>query len=427
MPVLNLNSAIRIIGGGPGGLCAATALSQQGFTNVKLFERDPSKCSAAQAYAVSLHQKTGLAALEAIGVNTDPLGRPGSSQFKILRSTGSHLLSLFPKQGDAEFHTQVNRQLLRDTLLDHLPDPNMLSWNKQCTSFTQTEDGPVRLTFQDGATEEADVVIAADGNKSLFRNTNIGVRRIYRELISVHGTIPAPKDKDLAPYIQEGSTIIVDGENTLFLNRVSNDPNDRSLRWTVTWPWPLEQLINIQETAERSRDLWRHYLVPRTVWLDWLDPVHELINSNDPAGLSFTAHYDVNMPPKWKPTQVTFLGDSGHPMVPFGGTGANHALNDAIQLAKLFKEGADNGAQVVDIVLQHDRATYERVLPAVVRSRQMAGFFHSNDVLDDLKFFKFFDLPVNKAHQFGWESDRHEEGEAMPTATPHWWQMGPSM
>ena len=58
---------IAIVGGGPGGLTLARLL-QQGGAQISVYERDRSRSARVQGSALDLHEDSGLAALEAVGL-----------------------------------------------------------------------------------------------------------------------------------------------------------------------------------------------------------------------------------------------------------------------------------------------------------------------------------------------------------------------
>lgn len=58
--------------------------------------------------------------------------------------------------------------------LTPLLDPNIIRFNKRCTSVQQGSSDQLLLHFADGTADEADLVIGADGIKSAVRNSVFG-------------------------------------------------------------------------------------------------------------------------------------------------------------------------------------------------------------------------------------------------------------
>lgn len=73
-----------------------------------------------------------------------------------------------------------------------LLNPDIAHFNKRCVSVEKTESGRHLLRFSDGAIHEADLVIGADGIKSMIRATVLGENRMgfsgsyaYRGLVPI--------------------------------------------------------------------------------------------------------------------------------------------------------------------------------------------------------------------------------------------------
>ena len=89
------------------------------------------------------------------------------------------------------------RAVFLDALVDVL-DPSIAHFNKRCTSITQSPTNPKRLIiyFQDGSTDEADIVLGADGLKSSVRNFVLDSkdrRLAFSHTVAYRGLIPWPK------------------------------------------------------------------------------------------------------------------------------------------------------------------------------------------------------------------------------------------
>ena len=90
----------------------------------------------------------------------------------------------------------VHRAAFVDALVKRI-DPARTHFNKRCARLTS--DGDVTTVhFQDGTTFEADVVLGADGIKSVVRNFVLGgtdKRLAYSNTIAYRGLIPYAKLK----------------------------------------------------------------------------------------------------------------------------------------------------------------------------------------------------------------------------------------
>ena len=79
-------------------------------------------------------------------------------------------------------------------------DPQRTHFNKRCTRVTHSPANPERLLvhFQDGTTHETDIVLGADGIKSVVRDFVTGAGTgapqsvVYSGQVAYRGLIPAP-------------------------------------------------------------------------------------------------------------------------------------------------------------------------------------------------------------------------------------------
>jgi 2-polyprenyl-6-methoxyphenol hydroxylase-like FAD-dependent oxidoreductase len=108
--------------------------------------------------------------------------------------------------------------------------------------------------------------------------------------------------------------------------------------------WPAEDLRN--ELLERHRG--------------WPAPLETIIRN---AGeLLRGPVYDVPSLPAWSTDRVLLMGDAAHAISPHAGQGASLALEDAITLAKLLRDGRDGHEQAFERFERTRRARVERVV-----------------------------------------------------------------
>ena len=73
---------------------------------------------------------------------------------------------------DEKRNVHLPRQKLRQSLLDAL-EPGVVRWGKRLERYEETEDG-VTLRFDDGTSEEAGILVGADGIFSRVRAQKLG-------------------------------------------------------------------------------------------------------------------------------------------------------------------------------------------------------------------------------------------------------------
>lgn len=188
---LRQDPRIAIIGGGLSGLAAAALLSREGH-NLQVYEqaRNFTRLGAGIHLGpnlVRVLQKIGIAdRLMATGVEPD---RCISRKW----DTGEVLLD-FPLGEEARRrygapYLMVHRGDFHALLLEAV-NPKLIQFGKKLLNIEPTNNC-VRLTFEDGAEEEADIIIGCDGVRSRVREVLVGLERPrYSGQIAYRGTVP---------------------------------------------------------------------------------------------------------------------------------------------------------------------------------------------------------------------------------------------
>ena len=164
---------LLIVGAGLGGLATAIALRHQGF-EVQVFEQAPELAEFGAGINISPNAVKVFHAFELANklhaIGSEPIGLTW-------RDWGSdtihNRLSFvdFEKRYGAKYYV-IHRSDLHRMLSDALPQA-IVHLGKRCTS-AETLNGTAALTFSDGTTAEADVVIGCDGIRSAVRASVFG-------------------------------------------------------------------------------------------------------------------------------------------------------------------------------------------------------------------------------------------------------------
>ena len=177
---------VAIVGGGIGGVAAATAFLQRGM-EVRLFEQATALAEVGAGVAI---QPNGARMLERLGLDHE-LARFGARwvdpQFR--RQDGSYAASLWPPELRIEFYG-LHRADLLAMFVGRLP-PEVVCTGHRCVAFEQDE-AQATLTFANGASAAADVVIGADGIHSTLRQyVTTASQPVYSGSVAYRGVIPA--------------------------------------------------------------------------------------------------------------------------------------------------------------------------------------------------------------------------------------------
>lgn len=164
--------SIAIIGGGPGGLATAIAVSKLPFISVKLYEQAPEPREVGAGISIGRNAWNALNLLGAAdGVKGGKIGfswqRNGRTGEPVNLDSGSSA-ALADQHDDSRYASiRARRTRLQAALLEKVPD-GLIQFGKKLISIEDLEQGQgVRLGFKDGTETTADLVVGADGIRSV--------------------------------------------------------------------------------------------------------------------------------------------------------------------------------------------------------------------------------------------------------------------
>lgn len=165
---------VAIAGAGIAGLTAAIALGKHPLINVQLYEQAPELLEIGASIALG---PNGLRTLERLGLQnaiSDEVCYRGPSNLPMIYrhwKTGEVIGNDKHDNVDQYFHrtARYHRGHLHGALLDNVPK-EAIHLGKKTVGVDIFDEG-VKLRFADGTSAEADILIGADGLKSVSRNT----------------------------------------------------------------------------------------------------------------------------------------------------------------------------------------------------------------------------------------------------------------
>ena len=316
-----------VIGGGIGGLTTARALAQQGI-DAQVFEKAPTLEKIQVGGAIHVWhngmrglQKLGLAeGVEALG------GRASAVETAEMRNWKGRLLTRWsPLDTEEEVGAPtvgVTRPELHQVLARGLDD-GVLQLGRECTGFEQNAEG-VTARFADGAEESGDVLIGADGLRSVVRRGLLGEEELRFARYSSWQSVAEYRD-ELTP---EGLFRVIWGPGARFLYyRLDSE----RLYW---------EGIFATERGGKDPEGGRKQAVLQRFG-SWAAPVGSIIEATRQEDIGRSDVYDRPPTKKWGEGRVTLLGDAAHPMTNAAGQGANQTIEDAVVLGDRLGRATD--------------------------------------------------------------------------------------
>ncbi|WP_147403852.1 FAD-dependent monooxygenase [Nocardia panacis] len=314
-----------VVGAGIGGLTAAAALRRAGI-EVVLCERGPQLRAAGFGLSVQPNAMHALRTLD-LGIDEELLRVGGRARsFTFRRRDGSDIRRIDMAPTDAALGAPtvaLARQDLHDVLLAACGADLRVELGAEATGFAETADG-VRVSFADGRSLGADILIGADGINSVIR-------------AQLHGAEPPRPGKfvcwlALAPFahpaIEPGASIHYWGRGARF---GFHDIGHGNIYWWGTMTTTGELAANWPHG--------KHDLLAR--FRGWSPEIAEIITATPESDILALPAQDRPPLAAWGRGRVTLLGDAAHPMLSSLGQGANSAIEDAVALAHALATGGD--------------------------------------------------------------------------------------
>ncbi|KAG0581400.1 hypothetical protein KC19_4G248400 [Ceratodon purpureus] len=358
---------IAIIGGGPAGLVCARVLQMHGL-RASVYEADEATNTRPQGGSLDLHAESGLLALTAAGLIQQfrEKARPEGQQVRILDKDGHVLFDLKPQAeaGDVSERPEIDRSELRSILLDSL-DPGTVHWNRKLVSVADGGDhgAPHTLIFQDGVTEDADLVIGADGAWSKVRPLVTPATPAYSGFTMVDLTIRNADERypKLGELVGDGLCFMLAQDRGLLPQRNSGGLIHVYATVRVEEGWAKEDFAAAVRSGGGSvRELLLRYFE------GWNPELLEFIRNCDDAFYAWRI-YSLPIGHRWSPKSgFTLLGDAAHLLMPFAGEGVNVAMLDGMKLAMALVEAWSTTPSVDSLrhaIPAFEEAMFERAEP----------------------------------------------------------------
>ncbi|KAG2413051.1 hypothetical protein HFD88_010610 [Aspergillus terreus] len=330
---------VGIVGGGIGGLTLAAGLLRRNV-RVQIYE------AAAAFKEVGLGLTIGPAAHRAMPL-IDPQVRqiydslitthadsPGYERFRqtwfeVVWATGASSGEvLMDLQARPSGQTTVRRADFLDALVTLIP-PGVAHFGKRLERLVETSTG-VDMTFEDGTTATADVVVGCDGIKSKVKESILPAEEYARTLPQYSGMYGYRAVLDMDTMIEAV------GEHRARVSTMYVGDGG----YGISYPIMRAQKVNVGIYVLRDR--WDHHEWVRPASKDDirrdLGHMGKYVNGlvehmPDPSQWAIFEHPPIST---YARSRVAILGDAAHASTPHMGAGAGQAIEDAHVLAELL-------------------------------------------------------------------------------------------
>ncbi|KAL9584758.1 MAG: hypothetical protein Q9212_001923 [Teloschistes hypoglaucus] len=337
---------IAIVGAGIGGPAAAIALARNGH-HVTLYDRLQNTSEVGYAFRITPNSDH---CLKHLGVDTIAGGAVAANSGRMMNKDGEvvHVTtentdSKEAKHSASVFAYRLHQQLMEVALASGVE-------KKFGFKIESVDVENTRLVFSDGSTVSVDVIIAADGVHSVVRPHVIDATKHFPSASTGHSAfrfmVAKPicqKDKLLSSIISDDTHFLSWGDDK---RRILVYPvnYDKQLNITCTHPKHMSEKEGAGDDASAvAYNQVASFETALDIYKDFEPAALRLFHLAHPDGLRVWVLQDMDEIPTWSKNRTVLLGDAGHPLLPFGFSGASMAIEDAITLAELLPKGVESG------------------------------------------------------------------------------------
>lgn len=358
---------ILIAGAGIGGLAAASGLILAGH-DVEIFEQASALAEIGAGIQLSAN---AMHVLRHVGIEkavVDVGVKPAAYIFR-LHDTGEVIQRFSLAQAHEEMHgapyIQLHRADLHAALLERTMQlvPDGIRLNKRLIRYAEDADGVV-AHFADGTCSRGDLLIGADGLKSVVRGQTVGnVPATYTGDVAWRVVVPTsrlPRDfleTAISVFMGPGGHVVCyylrAGELLNFVGMVETDDVSEE-SWTVKLPW---------------QTLKSHYA-------GWHEVIQTVIDAADRDECYQWSLYARPPIENWSTMRTTLIGDAAHPTLPYLAQGAAMAIEDGAILRRALAERSS----IPEAVQLYQRNRLSRTARIVNQSTQNRSTFHLRSV-----------------------------------------------
>ena len=354
---------IIIVGAGIGGLAAAISLLRAGH-DVEIYEQAAQLAEVGAGLQFSANCMHVLRSF-GLGDELDRVGvRPGAYVFR-LHDTGEVIQRFELKGAHDKLHgapyTQLHRADIHDLLAAKARElkPELIHLNHRAANFVESDTG-VEIHFTNGTVARSDILIGADGLKSVVRTQMFGESpATYTGDAAWRITVPV--ERLPKPFLEEVMSVFMGpgGHAVCYYLRAGQLMN-------------FVGLIETEEVFEESWTMKFPWEKLKADFVGWHPAVQTIIDTCDKdACYRWSLHGRAPIR-DWSSKRVTLLGDAAHPTLPYLAQGAAMAVEDGAVLARALAMRDT----VPDALQLYQRNRIDRCAKIVTQSAANRTLFH---------------------------------------------------
>ena len=320
-----------VIGAGVAGPVTAMALQQAGIEALVVESHGPSDGAVGSYLAVS---PNGLDAFDAVGALTAVKAVGFPTRRNVMRNGSWNVLGEIPlgaPLADGTPALTMKRSVLAKVLAEEATNRGIrIDYGRRLVAAESDADG-VTARFEDGSTERGDLLIGADGVRSIVRRTidpSAPAGR-YVGLTNFGGITPAGRVP--AAGLEPETWQFMFGRHAFF-GATQSPAGD--IVWFVNAP---REQIGAKERATTTDDSWRSWLA--TLFDADAGPAAALIRAGR-LELAGDNTFDLGHVPTWHRNRMIVIGDAAHAPAPSSGQGASMAAEDGVLRAMALRDEA---------------------------------------------------------------------------------------
>ncbi|KAH8432773.1 uncharacterized protein LDX57_010401 [Aspergillus melleus] len=397
---------VAVIGAGPAGLGAAIEFQKLPFVDLQVYEQAKELREVGAGISI---QRNTWRMLDALGVydNIDPknIFRAPDGHSVQHRNGRTGELRISNGQEDTpprHKHARALRSVLQQALLKAV-DQSRLRLSSRLTKVTELPSRRLSLSFEDGYSDEVDLVVGADGVRSVVRQHAFPDHRIsYTGTTAYRGLVNAQEILSIKGF-PDAVTFWHGPTRWLYTCNLNNDIYEVTARTdlpedgkTVSWG----QDANIDDIRHRY---------------DEFSPVVREVLSKVKDVKKFALFAGPRLSSVIYGDGIALIGDASHPLSGAFGAGVGFALEDVYVLTQAVKWAHERGHPVRDALEIYDRVRsphYEAMYNILDK------FGQSNEaVRNAASFDEAVEITIKSkwADQYGWLYHYDVSGPDMET------------